>query len=53
MDRRLIVLLVVGAVAVGLLILLLIGVFRVNEDGGSSNAPLPSPAAVSGASLLT
>ncbi len=42
MDRKLIVLLVVGAIAIGLLILLVIAVFLVDEDGGSQGAPAPT-----------
>jgi hypothetical protein len=40
MKKPLIAALVVAAVAIGLLIVLLIGVFRVDEDGGGSDGAL-------------
>ena len=47
MKKPLIAALVVAAVAIGLLIILLIGVFRADEDGGGSDGALEtSPGAV-------
>ena len=47
MKKPLIAALVIAAVAIGLLIVLLIGVFRVDEDGGGSDGALQrSPGAV-------
>ena len=47
MKKPLIAAFVIAAVAIGLLIVLLIGVFRVDEDGGGSDGALqPSPGAV-------
>ena len=47
MKKPLIAVFVIAAVAIGLLIVLLIGVFRVDEDGGGSDGALEtSPGAV-------
>ena len=47
MKKPLLAAFVIAAVAIGLLIVLLIGVFRVDEDGGGSDGALqPSPGAV-------
>jgi hypothetical protein len=47
MKKPLIATFVIAVMAIGLLIVLLIGVFRVDEDGGGSDgARRPSPGAV-------